>query len=697
MPNYGETYLRVIAFSLGLTVFFSALPIALKWLLIGKWKQEAIPIWSLRYFRFWAMKGLIRSAPMAQFGGPIYNLYLRLLGAKIGANTVILSKITPVCTDLISIGDNTILSKDSIILGYKAQSNYIHIGPIHIGSNAFVGEAAVLDINTTMEDDTQLGHASSLHDGQRIPQGKHYHGCPGRETTANYCAIEPRTCTPLRRWSYALVPLIAGFALMPIAVLAIYAVFPVFYEFIGGASVLYEAPGQTLLPLSVQLLLLTFAAFFSGVALGLLSIGVVPRLLNLFLQKDRTYVLYGVHYFVHQMISGLSNSVFYNRLFGDSSAIVHYSRWVGYNLNKVVQTGSNFGMDQRHDNPFLCDIGSGTMVSGGLKMVNETMSSSSFKLGMVKIGENNYLGNYIHYPADAKVGANCLLGTKVLMPIDGPVRENVGLLGAPCFEIPRAVDRDKQMSKMDDDAKRKRLRGKNRYNLVTAILFLLNMWFLSFATSICALVAILYYPRFGMGSIVAATAFASVFAIFWTWLVERAALGFGKLTPKVVLVLDGYYWYHERHWKLSGLWFLIPILAGTPFKNILSRVQGVRLGKRVFDDGYNFNEYSLIEVGDYANLNAEGLIQAHTLEEAVFKSDYVKIGAGCTLGCATNIHYGVTMGDYVVLDPGSFVMKGEIADTDTTWRGNPARAVGDTVVGSTQRVTSEAFAPAKVA
>jgi hypothetical protein len=33
------------------------------------------------------------------------------------------------------------------------------------------------------------------------------------------------------------------------------------------------------------------------------------------------------------------------------------------------------------------------------------------------------------------------------------------------------------------------------------------------------------------------------------------------------------------------------------------------------------------------------------------------------------------MGDNVVLDPDSFLMKGEILDANTTWRGNPARAI----------------------
>ena len=93
---------------------------------------------------------------------------------------------------MLTIGDNTILRKDSIVLGYRAQSNFIHIGPVEFGSNAFVGEASVVDIDTAMGNDTQLGHASSLQSGQHVPDGKRYHGSPAVETTSDYCPIESK-------------------------------------------------------------------------------------------------------------------------------------------------------------------------------------------------------------------------------------------------------------------------------------------------------------------------------------------------------------------------------------------------------------------------------------------------------------------------------------------------------------------------
>ena len=68
-------------------------------------------------------------------------------------------------------------------------------------------------------------------------------------------------------------------------------------------------------------------------------------------------------------------------------------------------------------------------------------------------------------------------------------------------------------------------------------------------------------------------------------------------------------------------------------------------------------------------------IQGHSLEEGVFKSDYIVVGNGCSLGTGAFIHYGVQIGDNVVIDPDSFLMKGEVPDAGTIWRGNPAKAI----------------------
>src|SRR5262249_20382969 len=176
------------------------------------------------------------------------------------------------------------------------------------------------------------------------------------------------------------------------------------------------------------------------------------------------------------------------------------------------QTGSNFGTEQSHDYSFLCDIGSGTMISDGLAMINAATSNSSFQLRRVKIGDHNYLGNKIVFPANARTGANCLLGTKVMLPVDRPVRENVGLLGSPCFEIPRVVERDKRIQ-VSDDERQNLLRKKNRRNLATMALLLGSRWLYTACMLVAVCLALMHVSMHGMAAIFAGLLFVVGFTI----------------------------------------------------------------------------------------------------------------------------------------------------------------------------------------
>jgi non-ribosomal peptide synthetase-like protein len=118
-------------------------------------------------------------------------------------------------------------------------------------------------------------------------------------------------------------------------------------------------------------------------------------------------------------------------------------------------------------------------------------------------------------------------------------------------------------------------------------------------------------------------------------------------------------------------------------RNTITRLLGARVGRRVFDDGCGLSERTLVEIGDEANLNGAAFIQAHSLEEGVFKSDTVRVAAGSSLGVGSFVHYGVTMHEKTQLDADSFLMKGEITPASSRWRGNPAKLVNS---GSAERV-----------
>ncbi|MFD2250779.1 non-ribosomal peptide synthetase-like protein [Pseudochelatococcus lubricantis] len=653
-------YLRCAVLAAALFFGMSAISIIGKWLLIGRWKAESFPIWSVRYYRFWVVKTLIRSAPVVLFrGSPLYSLYLQLLGARLGRNTAIECRLVPVCTDLISLGDSAILRKDSIVLGYRAQSGYIHTGPVNVGRGAFVGEASVLDIHTAMGDGAQLGHASSLQSGQSVPAGETWHGSPAVPTTADYRKVPDMPCSKARRILYEAVQLVGLFAVVtPLPLLFLSA-----WEYVSDDF--EETVGLVLASSTITL--------FGSIAVILASGAVLPRLFRPFLKPGRTYSLYGVHFWLQTLVAWSSNSRFLNVVFGDSSAVVHYMRAIGWNLDKVEQTGSNFGTNQQHDNPLLCEVGAGTIVSDGLSMINMYKSASAFRLEHTRIGERNYLGNNIYYPPDARTGANCLLGTKVMIPVDGPVRENVGLLGSPSFAIPRMVERDKALiGSFDEGERSRRLPGKNRHNAATALLYLVGQWFALFVSMLIWDRALNYYAEWGAAALFVATILTSAIVIPFFILLERASLGFGRLRPQMVTIYDPRFWSHERHWKLSDS-PVARLFGGTPFRPMILRLMGAKVGRRVYDAGSIITERSLVEIGDGATLNEACVIQAHSLEEGVFKSDRVHVGSGSTLAPAAFIHYGVSVGDGAVVDADSFVMKGETIEAGTAWRGNPAK------------------------
>src|SRR5206468_1465511 len=354
-----EIYLRLVLCSVAGFLVVCTVPMLAKWMLIGRWKPERIRIWSLAYVRFWIVKTLIRSNPCALLfvGSPLYILYLRALGANIGPGVAIFSRRVPVCTDLLTIGAGTVIRRESFFLCYRAHAGRIETGRVTLGRDVFIGEKAVLDIDTSMGDRAQLGHASALHSGQAVPAGERWHGSPAQPTDVNYLRVAPAPCGTLRKASFCAVTLLFVFLLyLPLiqgSLKLLFAVAPALGRVLdpSAGSVLATARG-----LFAGALLISLLFFLSVVLVGPVVVAIVPRILNVFLKPNVVYPLYGVHDRLHRVITRMTTIRFFLHLFGDSSYIVHYLLGVGYRLSPVEQTGSNFGIALKQVNPFLCTV-----------------------------------------------------------------------------------------------------------------------------------------------------------------------------------------------------------------------------------------------------------------------------------------------------------------------------------------------------
>lgn len=668
-------YVRSMAAAAAVFAVATALPIAAKWLLIGRWTPREIPVWSLGYLRFWLVRTLVRTSPLALFvGSPIVCWYLRALGARIGRDVTILTRSLPVATDLLTIGDGTLVRKDSVLNGYRAHAGRIEIDSVSLGRDVLVSEACVLDIGTAMGDGAQLGHRSSVQRGQVVPAGESWHGSPARPASVDYASVGPRPCGRARRLGYACGQLL--FALLVTGPLGIGLI--LFALSLPRAQALLGAAPHSFTDPMLYLDGLAFATvlFVARIGIGLVSVTVVAALLARLVTVDRVYPLFGLADWAHRRVARLSNNRFFTGLLGDSSYITGYLGLIGYHLGRVQQTGSNFGTEVRHESPYHVSVGRGTMVADGLSIANADYSSSSFRITHARLGASSFLGNHIVLPGRSRVGDDCLLATKVMVPIDGPLRSGVGLLGSPPMQIPRTVERD---AAVDAQLTRRELRrllaAKNRHNLGGMVVLLFARWLILCAAVLVGLAALELSDSLGVLAIAAGVVVNTIVTLLLGVAVERVAAARARLEPRFCSIYDPRFWRHERYWKLHVPAMAVGALNGTPFKPLVWRMLGTQVGARLFDDGVSMPERPMVSLGDDCTLNAGSIIQCHSQEDGAFKADRTRLGSGVTLGVGALVHYGVTVEDAVTVAADSFVMKGEELPENSLWGGNPARFI----------------------
>lgn len=395
---------RSLTFTIVTLAAAMALPVIVKWSLIGRWKAGRIPLWSLDYVRLWVARQVIETSPWRALKGTVlFNVYLRLLGARIGDSALILSRSVPVVTDLLSIGDRSVIRSEALLRGYRAESGFIELDRIDIGNDVVLGEQTVVDVGTVIGDDAQIGHASAVATGQVIPSGERHHGVPARRTETNFRRFDDRPVSLLRRSIFAALRLMTLVVTGTIAM----AVTGLVVAWVGNQGVAGHPVSLVGAGWVLAFSLIVFAVLY---VLAFVIHMTVPRLLRLMIKPNTIYPLYGFRHYVAGVLSGTSYSITFQLLYGDSSAIVHYLRWLGVRQPDAVQTGSNFGTTTAFESPFDVEFGRGAMVSDGLKIINFETGSGAFRLVGAQVGKGCFLGNDIVYPPGAKLGDNCLLG-----------------------------------------------------------------------------------------------------------------------------------------------------------------------------------------------------------------------------------------------------------------------------------------------
>jgi non-ribosomal peptide synthetase-like protein len=127
-------------------VLFCLFIAGVKWIVLGKTKEEDFSIYSIRYIQKWTVD-MIMQFTLLSFKSIYATIYLpswlRLMGAKIGWRAEI-STVNQISTDLLSVGDGSFLA-DSVSIGSPIVRNGVmFLRKTSIGNKSFIGNNAVL-------------------------------------------------------------------------------------------------------------------------------------------------------------------------------------------------------------------------------------------------------------------------------------------------------------------------------------------------------------------------------------------------------------------------------------------------------------------------------------------------------------------------------------------------------------------------
>jgi acetyltransferase-like isoleucine patch superfamily enzyme len=114
------------------------------------------------------------------------------------------------------------------------------------------------------------------------------------------------------------------------------------------------------------------------------------------------------------------------------------------------------------------------------------------------------------------------------------------------------------------------------------------------------------------------------------------------------------------------------LVRGTPLWTSHLRLNGARLGKRVYVNSLSVGDYNLIECGDDVVIGAAVHLSGHTVEAGVVKTARVRLGSNVTVGVGSVIEIGVEIGSDAQVGALSFVPKHMKLEGGIVYAGAPA-------------------------
>ena len=158
------------------------LVVALKWILIGRYRPRAAPMWTPFVWVSEAVTNVYESLAVPNLlehlrGTPLLPWALRLFGARIGRG-VYMDTTDVTEFDCVRIGDEAELNGWSGPQTHLFEDRVMKIGYVQIGAQTTIGESSTVLYDTVVGDRVVLGPLTLVAKGERLPPDTRWEGSP---------------------------------------------------------------------------------------------------------------------------------------------------------------------------------------------------------------------------------------------------------------------------------------------------------------------------------------------------------------------------------------------------------------------------------------------------------------------------------------------------------------------------------------
>lgn len=633
------------------------LSIAIKWIVIGRYKLGSYPVWGFYYFRWWLVTRFQSLSWSQMFiGTPLMSLYFRLMGAKVGKNCVLGTSLCG-AFDLIEIGDDTSIGTETHMLGYRVEDGWLIIGNVSIGDNCFVGTHCCLGLNVKMRDGARLDDMSLLADNDVMVEGEGRRGSPALAADVSLPTPIPAKSVPGAGFVFGLFHLALIYAMGYFLILSVApAIILVSYALYSSGPLLGVAVAFASVPISI-LWYLQLVILVKRLAIGRIFPGSYSV-------HSTAYLRY---WFTNYLLDNTRHIVLslYATIF-----LPRFLRHLGAKIGRMVEISTIM-----HAMPDLLEISDGAFLADACVIGGQRIYNGTIEIRSNKIGKRTFVGNSAFVPAGVELGNNGLVGVLSTPPAGAHrTEDDTRWLGSPGFALPNTQVMSCFTSRQTFEPSAIVVVLRALVDILRILLpgLILAGVLVLYCTTIVALYAAL--PLYQVVLLAAPmTLVLSFISMIICAIVKNLLMG--RFVPTMKPLWSGYVWFNEvvnALYETVAAATLSPLL-GTPFAPAFLRLMGCKIGRWVFMETTLFSEFDLICIGDRAALNLGCTIQPHLFEDRVMKADAISIGSECSVGNMAVVLYSTDMQPRSSLGPLSVLMKGEGLPAATRWYGIPSQ------------------------